>query len=76
MMTRIAGQTIPSVYIHVYQIIKNWGTDLYNSLCHADNRRYFSGLSLKLNWREAHMFYLAREVGKFGNVLTQKKVTL
>ena len=28
------------------------------------------------NRREAHMFYLAREVGKFGDVLAEKKVTL
>ena len=28
------------------------------------------------NWSEVHMFYLAREVGKFGHVLAEKKVTL
>ena len=28
------------------------------------------------NWKKAHMFYLAREVGKFGHVLAEKKVTL
>ena len=50
------------VYIHLYLITKNWGPGLYNSLRHADNRRYFSGLSLMLNWRETHMLYLAREV--------------
>ena len=50
---------------------------MYNSLrCHADNRRYFSGLSLMQNRREAHIFYLAREAGKFGHVLAEKKVTL
>ena len=63
------------VCIHVYQIIKNWGHGPYNSLCHANNRKYFSGLSLMGNWRETHMFYLAREVGKFGHVLAEKKVT-
>ena len=64
MLTRITGQKIQCVYIHFYQITKNWGPGPYNSLCHADNRRYFSGLSLTRNRREAHMFYLAREVGK------------
>ena len=48
---------------NVYQIIKNWGPGLYNSVRHADNRKYFSGPSLMRNEREAHMFYLAREVG-------------
>ena len=44
----------------------------------ADNRKYFSCLSLRRNLREAHMFYLAWEVGKIwryscgekGNVIT------
>ena len=76
MLTRITDRKIPCVYIHVYQITKNWGPGPYNSLRHADNRRYFSGLSLTRNRREVHMFYLAREVGKFGHVLAEKKVTL
>ena len=76
MLTRITDQKILYVYIHVYQITKNWGPGLYNSLHHADNRRYFLGLSLMQNQREAHMFYLAREVGKSGHVLAEKKVTL
>ena len=29
------------VYIQVYQITKHWRPGPYNSLCHADNRRYF-----------------------------------
>ena len=28
---------------------KNWGPSPYDSLCHADNRRYFSGLPLTQN---------------------------
>ena len=64
MLTRITDWKIPCVHIHVYQIMKNWGPGPYNSLRHADNRRYFSGLSLTRNRREAHMFYLAKEVGK------------
>ena len=55
---------IQCVYIHVYQIIKNWGPGPYNSVRHANNRKYFSGLSLTRNRGEAHMFYLARKVGK------------
>ena len=64
------------VYIHVYGITKNWGPGLYNSLRHTDNRRNLSGLSLMQNQREANMFYLAREMGKFGHVLAEKKLTL
>ena len=76
MLTRITDWKIPSVYIHAYQITKNWGPDPYNSLYHVDNRRYFLGLFLMWNQREVHMFYLARKVGKFGHVLAEKKVTL
>ena len=46
---------IPCVYIHVYRITKTWGLGPYNSLHHADNRRYFLGLSLTWNPREAHV---------------------
>ena len=63
-LTRSTDREILCVYIHVYQIIKNWGPGLYNSLCRADNRKYFSGLSLMQNHGEVHMFHLAREVGK------------
>ena len=63
-LTRITDRKILCVYIHVYQIIKNRGPGPYNSLRHTDNRKYFSGLSLTRNRREAHMFYLAKEVGK------------
>ena len=52
------------MYIHVDQIIKNRRPGSYNSLRHADSRKYFSGLSLTLNLREAHMFHLAKERGK------------
>ena len=76
MLTRITDRKIPCVYIHVYEIIKNWGPGPYNSRLHADNIKYFSGLSLVRNQREAHMFDLAREVGKFGHVLAEKKATL
>ena len=44
-MTRITDWEIQCVYIHVYEIIKNWGPGPYNSLCHADNRKYFGSLS-------------------------------
>ena len=74
MLARITDRKIACVYSHVYQITKNWAPGPYNCLRHADNRRYFLGLSGTWNWREAHMFYLAREVGKFGLVLAEKKV--
>ena len=34
------------------------------SLHHTDNRKYFFGLSLTQNRREACMIHLAREVGE------------
>ena len=76
MLTRITDRKIPCVYNYVYQIKKNSGPGSYNSLRHDDDRRYFSGLSLTRNRREAHMFYLAREVEIFGYFLAKKKVTL
>ena len=62
-LTRITDRKIPCVYIHVHYIIKNRGHGPYNYLCHADNRRYFSGLPLTRNQREATMIYLAKKVG-------------
>ena len=64
MLTGITDRKVQCVCIHVCQIIRNRGPGPYNSLRHADSRKYFSGLSLMQNQREAHMFYLAREVGK------------
>ena len=64
------------MFTHVYQIIKNWERGPYNSLRHADSRKYFSSLSLTRNRRKAQMFHLAREVENFGDVLAEKKVTL
>ena len=75
MLTRIRDRKIQCVYIHVDRITKNWGPGPHNSLHHADNRRYFFGLSLIRNQREEHKFYSVREVGKLGHVLAQKKVT-
>ena len=75
MLARFTDWKIPCVYIHVYQITKNWGLDPYNSLRHAGNRGYFFG-SVTQNQREAQMFYLLREVGKFGHNLADKKITL
>ena len=76
MLTRTADWKILCVYIHIYGTTKNWGPGLNNSLRHTDNRGYFSGLSFMWNRREANMFYLAREMGKFGHVLAEKKITL
>ena len=64
MLTRITDWKIPRVYVHAYQITKNWGPGPYNSLHHADNRRCFSGLSLTRNRREVHMFLLGEGSGK------------
>ena len=67
-LTRITDQKIWCVYIHVYKIIKNWGPGLYNSIHHT-----IFWVSLIENRREVHMFYLAREVGKFGHVFAEKR---
>ena len=40
-LTRITDQNIPCVYIHVYQITKNWAPGPYNSVSQADNRKIF-----------------------------------
>ena len=76
MLTRNTDRKIPFGYIHVYQIVKNGGPGLHKSIRHVDNRKYFSGLSLTRNRREAHMFHLAKEVEKFGDVPAEEKVTL
>ena len=73
MLARIRDRKIPCVHIHVYRITESWGPGPYNSLRHADNSIYFSGVSLTRNRRKAHKFYLAREVRKSGHVLAEKK---
>ena len=62
MLTRFTDRKIPCVYNYIYWRTKNWGLGPFNSLHHAYNRRYFSGLSLTQIRKEAHIFYLAREV--------------
>ena len=64
------------MYVHVYQIIKNRGPGPYNSLRHADNRKYFSGLSLiqkvsKLKG-SAHVL-LSKESGKKLDMFLMRK---
>ena len=44
--------------------MKTCGPGLYNSLRHANNRKYYLVLSVTRNRREARMSYLAREVGR------------
>ena len=55
MLTRITDRKILCVYIHVNQITKNGRPGPYNSVCHADNRRYFSGLSNAKSKGGAHV---------------------
>ena len=63
MLTRITDQKILCVYIHVYQITKNWGPGRYNSLRHADNEIFFGSLfNVKLKGC-AHVL-LGKESGK------------
>ena len=52
------------MYIHVYQIMKCQGPGPYNSVRQTDFRKYFLGLSLTRNPREAPMFHMATEVGE------------
>ena len=58
------------------KVIKNWGSGSYNSLCHTDNRKYFSGLSLPWNQREVHIICLAKDEGKIWTCSCWEKVTL
>ena len=63
-LTRMADRNIPCVRcIHVYQIIKNRGPGPYNFLRHADNRKYFLGLSNAKSKESAHIL-LGKENGK------------
>ena len=61
------------VYIFVYQITKIRALGLHNSLRHADNKKYFSGLSPTRNRREAHIFHLGREEEKIWRCFCQEK---
>ena len=74
--TRITDWKILCVYIHVYQIIKNWGPGPYNSVCHTDNRNYF----LVYLWckieRKCTCFTWQGKWKKSEDVLAEKKVTL
>ena len=54
-MTRITDRKVQCVHIHVCQIIRNQGPGPYNSLRHADSRKYFLGLFLMQNQRKAHV---------------------
>ena len=54
---------IPYCVLNGYQIIRNGGPGLYNSLHLADNRKYFLGLFLMQNRGEVHVL-LGEEVGK------------
>ena len=56
-------------------MIKNRGPGPYNSLCHADNRKYFSGLSREIE-RNRTCFSWRGKWEKFGDILAEKKVTL
>ena len=64
LLTRITDRKIPSLYPHVYHVIKNRGPGPYNSLRHADNRKYFS---LTRNRREVGKIWRCscREKGYF-----------
>ena len=64
MLNRITDRKIPCVYTHVYRITKNWVLAPYNSLHHADNRRYFSGLSPTPNRRESAHVLLGEGSGE------------
>ena len=54
-LTRITDRNILCVYIHAYQITKNWGPGLYDYLHLADNSKYFLGLSNTKSKGSAHI---------------------
>ena len=65
------------VYTHVYRVIKNWGPGPYNSLRHADKRKYILGLSYSKS--KGSTCVRSTWWGKWekgGYVLAEKKVTL
>ena len=71
-LTRITDQKIQCVYVNVYQRIKNWGPGPYNSLCHADNRKYFLGLSHVKSKGSANVF-LGKGRGKISDMFLLRK---
>ena len=75
MMTRITDQKVQCVYIHVCQIIRNQGPGPYYLLRYAESRKYFSGLSLIQNQREAHVLLGEGSGKKLVMFLLKKKVT-
>ena len=62
-LTRITYRRILCVY-SCFTNNKQRGPVPHCPLLHNDNRKYFSGLSLIRNRREAHVIHLAREVGE------------
>ena len=54
---------------------KNRGPGPYNSLRHADNRKYFSGLSRDIEGKRI-CFSWRGKWEKFGDILAEKKETL
>ena len=63
-LTRITDRKILSVCSCLSIDIKNRGPGPYNFLIHTQNRKYFFGLSLTWNRREARTIHLVKEVGK------------
>ena len=45
-------------------------------MCHADDRKYFPGLSLTRNTRKHTYFTWQGKWGKIGDILAEKKVIL
>ena len=66
--TTITDQKILCVY--------SWGPGPYNSLYQADNRKYFSGLSLTWIERKYTCSFGKSSEEKFGDIVAEKKVTL
>ena len=62
-LTGITDWKFPCIYSCSLNNI-NWRPSPFNSLSHANNRKYFLGVSRTRNWGKAHMVHLAKEVGK------------
>ena len=75
-LTRITNWKIQSVYIYVYHMMKNQGSGPYNSLHHADNRKYFLVyIQCEIEGTRT-CFVWWRKWEESGDVFVEKRVTL
>ena len=62
------------MYINFYQITEIRGPGPYTFLCHTENIKCFSGLSVTRNRSEARIIHLARELGEIWRCSSREEV--